>query len=857
MKTAPAAPDTRWAVTPYPWSAAQGLAQTLGLPFVAAAVLAGRGLTDPSAARRFLECAADIPDPFLFEHMEAAVACIGRAIESGGRVIVHGDYDADGITATATMLLGLRDLGLKAEWYLPSRFNEGYGLSRLAVDAIAAGGPGVLITVDCGVNYPDEVAMARQAGLEVVVVDHHQPGPRLPECHLIHEVVGDYPQGRLCGVGLALKLLHALHVRLRSAAADAVPEALLPLLDLVAIGTIADLAPLTGENRYYVHEGLKLIAIGRRVGLRALAAVSGCTGVADSGTVAFRLAPRLNAPGRLADPSPPLRLLLTEDEREAQRLAQTLHELNGARQDVERQIVEEAVRRVDECEALPPIVVLAGSGWHEGVVGIVASRLVERYNRPAILLGVRDGVAKGSGRSIAAYDLMEGLDACAGHLTVYGGHPQAAGLTLPAQGVDAFRTAIEQHAAARLSGRDLAPRFRADAVIRGEEVNPDTALALSSLGPFGLGNPRPRLLLVHAGVNQPETTRDGSHLRCSVEVDGVRTRGIGFGLGELAEELRTDPRRRLLGAQFRVADWQGSVRTELLIERIGSLTDQSEVWGSRFEPDWSAWQARADGPVSAPVAAGSAGRGLRLPASHDLRDRPGNLTGLAQVLASGEQALVLGCPLPRLVKEVSAVLPLADLVGGEFAWVGRGSPAGVIEETAGMGVVFAEWDELTTGSDLLDGRPHVVALQPPYRAGHVEALWSAADHGATVHLLYGAEERDATVRLLRYLLHPRFAMVCVYRALQEEGTGRRDGGGEEPEGARAGEALVQQAARIGWDEAGVVLARASVERAWAILAAAGIGRGDGGRAKLEARDVPAYKEAEAEFEECVRLCRTL
>jgi single-stranded-DNA-specific exonuclease len=418
------------------------LADTLGLPLVAAMVLAGRGLRDPVAARMFLECTAPFPDPFLFKDMEGAVTAISEAIEQRRRIVVHGDYDADGITATALILLGLREFGVEAEWYLPNRFNEGYGLSRRAVETIAGEGPALLLTVDCGVNYPDEVALAREMGLDVVVIDHHQPGARLPECHLIHQVAGGYPHGDLCGVGLGLKVMHALHMRRRGARPDVLPEQLDRLLDLAAIGTIADLAPLVGENRYYVKEGLKLIGIGQRVGLRALATVAGCTGVADSGAVAYRLAPRLNAAGRLADPSVPLRLLLTEDEEEARALAARLHELNSTRQDVERRILEEATARVEALAELPRAIVLAGADWHEGVVGIVASRLVERYHRPTILLGIREGMAKGSGRSIPAYDLFAGVSACARMLTIYGGHAQAVGLTLDADRVDDFCAAI-------------------------------------------------------------------------------------------------------------------------------------------------------------------------------------------------------------------------------------------------------------------------------------------------------------------------------------------------------------------------------------------------------------------------------
>jgi single-stranded-DNA-specific exonuclease len=296
---------TSWAVNPFSWEIAERLALIAGM------VLAGRGFVDLGEAQKFLDCSFPLPDPFLFADMEGAVTTICGAIERRERVVIHGDYDADGITATAVMVLGLRALGLEAEWYLPSRFNEGYGLSRQAVESIAGSGPALVVTVDCGVNYPAEVALAKDMGLDVVVVDHHRPGPKLPECYVIHEAVGEYPHGDLCGVGLALKVLHAIHIRLFGASRDALPERLYGLLDLVAIGTIADLASLRGENRYYVKEGLKLVAIGQRLGVRVLTSVARCGGTADSGTVAYRLAPRLNAAGRLADPSPPLRLLLT------------------------------------------------------------------------------------------------------------------------------------------------------------------------------------------------------------------------------------------------------------------------------------------------------------------------------------------------------------------------------------------------------------------------------------------------------------------------------------------------------------------------------------------------------------------
>ncbi|MFH0917478.1 MAG: single-stranded-DNA-specific exonuclease RecJ [bacterium] len=814
-------------------------------------VLAGRGFSDPEEARTFLACSAPIPDPFLFGHMEGAVSVISEAIDRGGRIVVHGDYDADGVTATALMVLALRGLGLEAEWYLPSRFNEGYGLSRAAVESIAAGGPALLITVDCGVNYPEEVALAQELGLEVVVVDHHQPGPQLPDCHLIHSVVGRYPHNKLCGVGLALKVIHAVHVRRRGASREALPEALHEFLDLVAIGTIADLASLRGENRYYVKEGLKLIGIGSRPGLRALSAVAGCTGTVDSGTVAFRLAPRLNAAGRLADASPPLRLLLTDSESEAAEIAGRLHEMNGARQDVERQILEEAVTRVEALVKLPAIIVLAGESWHEGVVGIVASRLVERYHRPAILLGIRDGVAKGSGRSLAAYDLMGGLNACAQHLTVYGGHTQAVGLTLGAERTEDFRRAIEQHAGANLNASDLMPVYRADAVMRGEDVNADTAVALASLGPFGSGNPRPRLLLVGAGIQQPETTRTGSHLRCTVELDGVRARAIGFGMGKAAASLREDGSGRLLGAQFRVDEWQGSLRPEFVLERIGEGGNEagpayecSEDCRYRGSPSLIAQQDHA---IRHPAGDHERreGGGLSrssVPAARDLRDRPGRLGALVQVLATGEPAIVLTCSVPHVSLEAQERIESEASHRASVQCIGRGCWPTCAERVTSGGVILVEWDVAKRIPALCRAGSHVIAIDPPYRTEHVAFLRRSADEGAYVHLYYGAEERQTTTRLLRYLVHPRFAMVCMYRAM-DESLGADD--------------IFSKAAEIGWREGRVVLADEELARAHAILTELGIERAVAREDRIEARTIAAYAAAEAEYEECSRLCQTL
>lgn len=851
------------------WRDAEKLAQGLGVPMVVASVLAGRGLCDLKAARDFLEHKYKLPDPFLFGHMTQAVEAISQALDRKSRIVIHGDYDADGITATALLVLGLRQLGARPEWYLPNRFDEGYGLSARAVSRIAAGGPGLLITVDCGVNYADEVALARRSGFEVVVIDHHHPGVNLPDCHLIHPVVGSYPHADLCGVGLALKVMHALHVQRLAVSSEELPPALKDFLDLVALGTIADLAPLREENRWYVHEGLKLINLGKRPGLHALADVAGCAGSVDSAAISYRLAPRLNAAGRLADPSPPLQLLLTEDPEEAASLASLLHEINGARQDVERQVFEEATRQIEGLEELPPVLVLAGQGWHEGVVGIVASRIVERCHRPAILLSVREGIAKGSGRSIASYDLLEALRAGERFLSIYGGHAQAVGLTLPAEHIDKLRAAIENHAAQTLNPCDLVPSCRVEAVIQGTDLNTDTAEALAGLGPFGVGNPRPRLLAVDALIHHAEATRDGAHLQVRVGVDGVGIRGVGFRLGGRATLLNGSAGRWSLAVQLEADEWQGTVRPQLVVHETCPLGDGWPELGvcgdhcscfSRPLPTGRLSADAADGPFSAPKDdqwnETTSDPRLFIPVLksltrvRDLRGQPGVMSGVAQVLATAERVLLLTCSVARRLPELGHRLPLQALLDGEYSCLGRACAARA-EELARTRTLFAEWDvshQVLSGTHRWD---HIVVLDPPFRQPHLNALLAAAKTESVVHLCYGGRERREVVDLLRHVVHPRFAMVCLYRAL------RLKGGTPEQQLDLDWQEVFAEAAAIAWRQGRVVLTARELVRAREILLSLGIERSSSVRAKLEVQNVPAYAAGEADYEECRKLCLSL
>lgn len=828
-----------WSLKPFSWGVAERIAQELELPMTVAVVLARRGFADVEEVRAFLEISDLVPDPFLFSDMQTAVDVVNSAAASGRRIVVHGDYDVDGVSATALLIRGLADLGVRAEHYLPSRFVHGYGLSELGVREIAAEGDALLITVDCGINYPDEVALARHLGLDVVVTDHHQPGDTLPECPLIHVVRGDYPHADLCGVGIAFKLLHALHVNRDDVSPHRIPECLLPHLDLVALGTIADLVPLRGENRYYVSQGVVRIATSGKAGLRALVSVVNGEGRVDAQTVGFRLAPRLNAAGRLTDPEIPLRLLLTDDVIEGETLAQELDALNRERQAVEAVVLSEALAMVEALEQLPHILVVAGSGWHEGVLGIVASRLVERYHRPAVLLSIADGRARGSARSIPAYDIMAGLTACAAHLTVFGGHHQAAGLTLPETAVPTFTADLERHAADSLREEDLVPTYHPDAVAVGTDLNLETVDAISRLAPFGLGNPKVKLIALDARIEDPRATRKGDHLQCTLVVDDVRTRGIGFGLAQTLADLRERGLRAHAGIRLEASEWQGTSRAEVQLHSLYRTGDLGE--GALGCSPTCPFLDDLEAPPACPGCSDPfAGAVWSEVTARDLRDAPGRLARTAEILSSGEPAVILGADVKRHMTRIGGALPLREVgVTGvdclsRHCW--RTRLTGLRDEA----LLFTDWDSAERRSELLCAKSHVIVVDPTYRPSQSALLRRVADSGARVHLLYGEEERRLTETELRIRMHPRHWMVILYRALQN---------GENRDGL-FGRVLAES-----WVNEGMMPTADDLRRSMGLLDALGHGSNGGEQATMKASQLPAYAAAEAAFEEAVRSCR--
>jgi single-stranded-DNA-specific exonuclease len=557
--------DGTWTLADSPPAAQAELVRALGISEVTASVLVRRGYSSPDVARRFLDGEQPPHDPFLLGDMEAACARLRAAVAEGRRICVHGDYDVDGIAATTLALLLLRELGADVTWHLPSRFDEGYGVRSETLARLADEGCGLVLTVDCGITAVAEVAEAKERGIEVVVTDHHRPGETLPDCPIVATRPSAYPFPELCGTGVVYKLGQALF-----GVDSEIPRR---HLDLVALATIADVVPLVDENRSLAIAGLRALGRTAKPGLRALMQSAGVDPAAvDAAAVGFRLAPRLNAAGRLGHPREALELLLTADEAEARRLADSLEELNRERQAVEGRILREAVAQV---EAWPPerrarrAYAVAGADWHEGVIGIVASRLVERYHRPVVLIAGTEGDWKGSGRSIPAFDLHAALGACAGLLGRWGGHRAAAGLSVAEENVEPFAEAFADHAAAVLDEEDLEPVTSVDAVVaRGADLSLDLCAELGRLSPFGLGNPAPTLLAPGCGLAELATVGDGKHLRFRVRREG-RDAGsaIAFGQGSRLEVLRPDV---LYDVAFRLEEnrWNGTVAPQLVVRRV-------------------------------------------------------------------------------------------------------------------------------------------------------------------------------------------------------------------------------------------------------------------------------------------------
>jgi single-stranded-DNA-specific exonuclease len=557
---------------------AKALGAALNLHPAVARLLCMRGLGDPETARRFLHpTMAHLHDPYLLADMGKAVDRIERAIAAKERIAIHGDYDVDGITSTVILRRALEMLGGEVVHFIPERLRDGYGLQPAAIDRLHGEGVHLVISVDCGIRGTEAALRARELGIDLIITDHHEPDGTLPPALAVinpkrHDCT--YPDKNLAGVGVALKLVQALCQRADKG------KWLPAFVKIAAIGTLADVVPLVGENRVIAKLGLESLSKARHtVGLRALLEASGLAGkTIDSYHVGFILAPRVNAAGRMSTPDIATRLLLSTDEallEDARGLAQQLNEENLKRQAEEADLVTQAKKAIDTDPAIGAhnVLVVGGEGWHRGVIGIAASKLVDAYHKPAIVLSVEGDVAHGSCRSIPAFDMLDALERCADLFLRFGGHKQAAGLTMGAARVPEFRARINAHADAVLEPDQLRPRLRIDGNLNLRHITPDLVDGLNLMAPFGLANPRP---VFHAMpveiVDGPRPLKD-RHLKMTFRQDGRSFRAIAWRAAERAAFLTEHRAGVNLAFSLDQNEFQGETYLELTVADFKSLSD--------------------------------------------------------------------------------------------------------------------------------------------------------------------------------------------------------------------------------------------------------------------------------------------
>ncbi|GIP12096.1 single-stranded-DNA-specific exonuclease RecJ [Paenibacillus macerans] len=561
-------PKYRWDPLPADEEAARLLADRLNLSPLVASLLVTRGMAKPEEAELFLKgTVADQHDPMQLSGMKEAVPRIRRAVENGERILVYGDYDADGVSSTTLMICLMRKLGATYEYYIPHRTKEGYGLHIPVLEQARQKGVTLVVTVDTGISAVEQIAYAREAGMDVIVTDHHEPPAVLPEAYaLINPKLPfcPYPFKGLAGVGVAFKLAKAL-------LGDDTPEC---WTELVALGTIADLMPLVGENRMLVRAGLVAMSRSAFPGMTALLGTAGWSkGEVTSTAVAFGLAPRINASGRMSHADRAVALLTAENADEAETIAEELDVLNKERQMLVESMVQEALLQLEEQTGdagLPNIIVVAGEGWNAGVVGIVASKLLERYFRPTIVLGINPetGECKGSARSIPGFDIYEALTDCADLLDHFGGHPSAAGMSLGRGNLAEFSRRLNAFAAGKLRPEHFVPVITTDLECSLKEITLSSIEELESLAPFGMANTCPRLLI--RGVKLVECRqmgKDGKHLKLVVGQNGVTVEAVAFGKGELAPLLAEEAVLDMV-CEAGINEWNGSRKPQLMIQDL-------------------------------------------------------------------------------------------------------------------------------------------------------------------------------------------------------------------------------------------------------------------------------------------------
>ena len=501
-----------------------------------ARILVNRNIIEDDKIRLFLEPTRnDFYNPYLIKDMEIAVERIIKAIEEKEKVIIYGDYDVDGITSITVLKSFLKDIGVDADFYIPNRLNEGYGLNKESINKIVNEKYDLMITVDCGISGIEEIDYANSLGLDVIVTDHHEPGDEIPKAIAVIDNKREdstYPFRELAGVGVAFKLCQALGMRL-----GLKEESYLKYLDIVCVGTISDIVPLVDENRVITKLGLLLVKQTKNLGLRAIINSSGYTKI-DSNTISFGVAPRINACGRMGEAEEALKLLLSKNINEVNELTKKLNERNKTRQEIEKQIYESVIEKINKDHLEKHrVIVVGGKGWHHGVIGIVSSKITEMYFKPSILLSFDDEIGKGSGRSIPGFDLHDSLMKCSKYLEKFGGHSMAVGVTIKKENFSKFVDAFEE-VAKEEKIEQIVPIVNIDAKITLKDIDKEVVESLKLIEPFGEANKMPMFAFKNMRIDSIRALSEGKHLKLTLKEDNKIINAIGFNIGELAEEYR-------------------------------------------------------------------------------------------------------------------------------------------------------------------------------------------------------------------------------------------------------------------------------------------------------------------------------
>ena len=498
-----------------------------------ASILVNRGIIDGEKINVFLNpTRKDFYNPFLMPDMEIAVKRIVKAIENKEKIMIYGDYDADGITSITVLKKYLNEIGLKTGEYIPNRLNEGYGLNKDAISKIYNDGYKLMITVDCGISGLEEVDYANSLGMEIIITDHHEPAEKLPEAIAVIDAKrkdNKYPFNQLAGVGVVFKLIQAISTELKLEEKE-----YLKYLDLVCIGTISDIVPLVDENRVIAKLGLKLIEKTKNIGLKTLLNIADLKKI-DSTAISFGVAPRINACGRMGFQEEALQLFLTEDSGEATKIAKRLVQFNQERQAKEKQIFEEVIEKIEKDNKDKKCIVLAEENWHHGIIGIVASKITEIYYKPSILICLEGDKGKGSGRSVPGFDLYTALTKCSDYIEKFGGHSMAIGITIKKENFEKLKEAIEKYAQ-ESNISDIMPIINIDKEINLKNINIEEVKSLELLEPFGEGNKMPLFLLRNLKIDSIRALSGGKHLKLTLKQDNNIVDAIGFNMGDLSKE---------------------------------------------------------------------------------------------------------------------------------------------------------------------------------------------------------------------------------------------------------------------------------------------------------------------------------